>query len=77
LNDFCKIVNVEEDIFDDDRGEAETLGGLILEITGEIPQKGQKITLHHFNFSIESADRRRIKEIRVEIKKENSDAAQE
>jgi gliding motility-associated protein GldE len=77
LNDFCKIVNVEEDIFDDVRGEAETLAGLILEITGEIPQKGQKITLHHFNFSIESADRRRIKEIRVEIKKENSDAAKE
>ncbi|MBK9391858.1 MAG: gliding motility-associated protein GldE [Bacteroidetes bacterium] len=77
LNDFCKIVNVEEDIFDDVRGEAETLAGLILEITGEIPQKGQTITVHHFNFSIESADRRRIKEIRVEIKNEKIDAAQE
>jgi gliding motility-associated protein GldE len=77
LNDFCKTVNTEEDIFDNVRGEAETLAGLILEITGEIPQKGRKITLQHFNFSIESADRRRIKEIRVEIKKEKTDADQE
>ena len=76
LNDFCKTVNAEEDIFDNVRGEAETLAGLILEITGEIPQKGQTITLKQFSFSIESADRRRIKEIRVEIKKENTDEAQ-
>jgi gliding motility-associated protein GldE len=76
LNDFCKTVNAEEDIFDDVRGEAETLAGLILELTGEIPQKGQTITHKQFSFSIESADRRRIKEIRVEIKKENNDAVQ-
>lgn len=76
LNDFCKTVNAEEDIFDDVRGEAETLAGLILELTGEIPQKGQTITHKQFSFSIESADRRRIKEIRVEIKKEDTDAVQ-
>ncbi len=77
LNDFCKTVNTEEDIFDNVRGEAETLAGLILELTGEIPQKGQTVTLNHFIFSIESADRRRIKEIRVEIKMDNPDAVQE
>ena len=77
LNDFCKTVNTEEDIFDNVRGEAETLAGLILELTGEIPQKGQTVTLNHFIFSIESADRRRIKEIRVEIKKDNPDVGQE
>ncbi len=76
LNDFCKTVNAEEDIFDNVRGEAETLAGLILEITGEIPQKGQTITHKQFCFSIESADRRRIKEIRVEIIRENTDEAQ-
>ncbi len=76
LNDFCKTVNAEEDIFDNVRGEAETLAGLILELTGEIPQKGQTISLNQFSFSIESADRRRIKEIRVEIKKEKTDADQ-
>ena len=67
LNDFYKILNIEEDIFEDVRGESETLAGLILEITGNIPGPGQKIHLGKFVFRIKSADKRRIKEIFVDI----------
>jgi len=73
LNDFCKVVNIEEDLFEEIRGESETLAGLILELTGEIPQKDQIVKYGDFVFRIESADRRRIKEIRVEINKNNGD----
>ena len=65
LNDFYRVYNIEGDPFEDVRGESETLAGLILEITGEIPQNGQEIKLHEFKFRIESADKRRIREIRV------------
>lgn len=67
LNDFFKVMEIENDPFEDIRGESETLAGLILETTGEIPQKGKEITFRDFKFIIESADKRRIKEIRVEI----------
>lgn len=67
LNDFFKITETEDDLFDDVRGESETLAGLILELTGEIPQKGHEITYQNFRFRIESVDKRRIKEIRVEL----------
>jgi putative hemolysin len=67
LNDFFKIIEIEDDPFEDVRGESETLAGLMLELTGEIPQKGQVITYRNFIFRIESADKRRIKEIRVEL----------
>ena len=67
LNNFYKIIEIEDDYFEDVRGESETLAGLILELTGEIPQKGKVIRYSNFNFRIESADKRRIKEIRVEI----------
>ena len=73
LNDFYKVFEIEEDIFMGERGESETLAGLILELTGEIPEKGQIINSGNFTFSIESSDRRRIKEIRVENKKHNVD----
>ncbi len=73
LNDFCKVVNIEENLFDEIRGESETLAGLILEMTGEIPQKDKTINYGDFLFRIESADKRRIKEIRVEINKKNGD----
>ncbi len=67
LNDLIRILNLRSDPFEDARGESETLAGLILELTGEIPQKDQTIEYRNFTFIIESADRRRIKEIRVEI----------
>jgi len=73
LNDFCKIFEIEEDLFEEVRGESETLAGLILELTGEIPQKDQIIKHENFVFRIESADRRRIKEIRVEINRDDGD----
>jgi CBS domain containing-hemolysin-like protein len=69
LNDFCKVLEIEEEMFEDVRGESETLAGLILELTGEIPKKDRVIKFRNFVFKIESADKRRIKEIRVEINK--------
>lgn len=77
LNDFCKVFEIEEEIFEEVRGESETLAGLILELTGEIPQKDQIIKHGGFIFRIESADRRRIKEIRVEIVKNDGEKNQE
>ncbi len=73
LNDFYKVLDIQEDIFEDVRGESETLAGLILELQGEIPEPGQTINYRNFLFSINSADRRRIKEIYVEINNENED----
>jgi gliding motility-associated protein GldE len=71
LNDFCKILEIDEEIFEEVRGESETLAGLILELTGEIPESGQTVHYERFVFRINSADRRRIKEIYVEINNEN------
>jgi gliding motility-associated protein GldE len=76
LNDFCKVLNIDEDLFEDVRGEAETLAGLILELTGEIPQKDQTIKFSDFIFKIESADKRRIKEVRVEINRTGGDKSE-
>ena len=77
LNDFNKITGYENDPFEPVRGEAETLAGLILELKGEIPQKFETINYKNFKFTIISADRRRIKEIRVEINESKSDSEKE
>jgi len=71
LNDFFKIIGIKDDPFADVRGESETLAGLILDLTGEIPNKGQSIAYRNFNFRIESADKRSVKEIRVELTDDN------
>ncbi len=69
LNDFYKIVDCPDDIFDDIKGEADTLAGLILEIKGEFPKRFDKINCKNFVFSIEAVDYRRIKQIKVEVEK--------
>ncbi|MDP3431651.1 MAG: transporter associated domain-containing protein, partial [Bacteroidota bacterium] len=67
LNDFYKVIGSEEAIFEDVKGDADTLAGLILELKGEFPVKHDIINCKNFVFSIEAVDNRRIKQIKVEI----------
>ena len=69
LNDFYKSLNITEDIFEDIRGEADTLAGLILELLGDIPQAHERITVDPFLFTITSVDNRRIKKVKVTLDK--------
>jgi putative hemolysin len=70
LKDFTRITGIKEDIFDDIKGDADTLAGLILEKKGEIPAVRSKIQIKDILFTIESADKRRIKQIKVTLNKE-------
>lgn len=67
LNDFYKVLDIQDDLFEDVRGEADTLAGLILELTGEFPNVNEKIKCKYFIFEIDSIDTRRIKKIRVTV----------
>ncbi len=65
LNDFYKIVDCDDDIFEEVKGDADTLAGLILELTGEFPELHEKVPCKNFIFQVEAIDNRRIIEIRV------------
>lgn len=67
LNDFYRIINATEVEFEEVKGEAETIGGLILELKGEIPEKREMIRFGKFTFVVESSDKRRIKQVKVII----------
>lgn len=67
LKDFYRIVDVDEDTFEDSKGEAETLAGFILEILGNFPKKGQKIHFSNVRFTIEVVDKKRIKQLKVTL----------
>jgi putative hemolysin len=67
LKDFYRVVEVDEDIFETSKGEAETLAGFILEILGNFPKKDQKVAFENCLFSIETVDKKRVKQIKVTI----------
>jgi len=68
LNDFYKITEVNDKIFDEVKGEADTLAGLILELREEFPAKGDKLVYKNFIFEILAVDKRRIKKVKVNIR---------
>jgi gliding motility-associated protein GldE len=72
LNDFFKVLNIDVETFDDVKGEAETLAGLILELRGDLPRKNDVIPCKGFLFTIKSVDQRRIGQIHVTLKHQNA-----
>lgn len=67
INDMCRFIGVETEVFDDIRNDADTLAGMLLELEGELPTKGAVILYKDFKFVIESVDKRRIKRVKVEL----------
>lgn len=67
LKDFYRIVEIDDTLFEQSKGEAETLAGFLLEISGNFPKKNQKINFNNCTFTIESIDKRRIKQIKVTL----------
>ena len=70
LHDLCKALNVDASVFDEVRGESESLGGLILELHGALPVVEEQITHDHFVFTILAVDQKRIKKVKVTLLEE-------
>ena len=66
IKDFCKVLDDEDEaVFEEEKGESETLAGFILEISGKFPKKGEKINFKNYAFTIEALDKKRIKQIKA------------
>ena len=67
LSDFYKILKLDNDVFEEVEGEADTLAGLLLEIKGEFPVLHEKLSYGKFHFEVLEMDARRILKIKVMI----------
>lgn len=67
LGDFGRALDLDEGLFDDVRGEAETLAGLMLEMKRSFLKKGESVECHGIRFKVVSLDGRRIEKIKVTV----------
>ena len=68
LKDFYKIIETEDkDIFEEHKGESETIAGFLLEISGNFPKRGEVVIFEKYQFIVEALDKRRIKQIKVTL----------
>jgi putative hemolysin len=65
INDLCRLLSLETDYFDEVRGNSESLAGLLLELFSRLPRTGEIATHRDITFKVQSADKKRIKKVRV------------
>ena len=71
LKDFFKAIHIEDtEIFENVKGDSETLAGLLLELAKKFPRKGQKIRFQDYTFTVEELEQMRIKQVKVELPKQ-------
>ncbi len=69
LKDFYRVTRLDDNlVFEENKGESETIAGFVLEIARNFPKKGDKINFENYTFTIEAIDKKRIKQIKVTIK---------
>lgn len=69
LNDVYRILEIDGGVFEEAKGEADTLAGFVIEVEGRIPSKNEKIKFKNLLFTIESADNRKIKRIKITVER--------
>jgi len=72
ISDVCKLMELPIDTFDNVKGESDSLGGLVLEIAGEIPKPNEVIASGDFDFTVLEIVRNRLQKIKITIKPQSS-----
>jgi gliding motility-associated protein GldE len=67
INDFCKVLSLKPDTFDDVIGDSDSLAGLLLELTKRIPRVREKVSYLHFTFEVMTASKKQVQSIKVHI----------
>lgn len=73
LSDFYKILNLDDETFEEVEGDADTIAGLLLEIKGEFPKLHEKIDFQNITFEIQEMEERRISKVKVVVHQSNDD----
>ena len=70
INQALKLMHLPSKMFDDIRGDSETVAGLLLEIAGEIPKHNQVISIKGFTFTVLEVSMNRIHKIKITIEEQ-------
>jgi gliding motility-associated protein GldE len=70
LMDMYRVLDIEGDDFESEKGEADTIAGFCIEQAGKILLKNERINFKNYVFVIEAADKRRIKQVKIIIENE-------
>ena len=67
LIDFYRVLEIEENAWEESKGESDTLGGFIMEQAEKIPRKGEHIIFENIKLIVDAGDNRKIDRVKIEI----------
>ncbi len=67
LNDMGRVISAPPELFDEARGDADSLAGLVLELSGYIPKVGEIFNSNAYLFKVVTVNKRRIEQILVTL----------
>ena len=73
INDVCRIIAQPLEIFEEVRGESDSIGGLVLEIAGKFPKANEIISFERFEFQVLSIEKMRIQKVKLTMQPEQSE----
>jgi len=69
LQDIYRVTSLDAELFEEHKGEAETIAGFVLEISGSFPKKDEKVSFRGYVFTVEALDKKRIKQLKLTLPK--------
>ncbi len=73
INDVCRYIGVPSDTFEPIRGESDSLGGLILEISGRFPAVNETVSWENYDFTVLEVDKMRIRRVKLTMNETGSE----
>ena len=70
LNDVCRVIGVDTETFDSVKGDADSVAGLLLELTGQIPKLNEEFVYENYKFKVVAVNNRRIETIQITLPEE-------
>lgn len=67
--DMLRVLELDDELFEDVRGRAETIAGLMLEINRNLLKKGDEVTSHGIRMVVNSTEGHRIEKIKVIVER--------
>ncbi|WP_027419097.1 gliding motility-associated protein GldE [Crocinitomix catalasitica] len=73
LIDMYKVLEIDGDRFEEAKAESDTIAGFIIEQAGKILKKNERVVFEHYTFTVEAADSRKIKRVKLTIQQQTNE----
>jgi CBS domain containing-hemolysin-like protein len=63
-------MEIDGKLLEEHKGDSETIGGFVLELSGRIPRKGERFELRNFSFVVEASDNKRVRRVKLNMRRD-------